>query len=144
LSAGLVEAGVIGEVVGSSSLVAAVDVGVRRVPVPVEVIVAGVRRYPRFDLSYRDVEELLVERGVEVDHVTGYRWAQRFTPLLGRRGPVLSPLTRRQVVRRRPADNGTVDDSPPAKLSEVSCTRMSRTRRVLLPDRESAEDGAQA
>jgi transposase-like protein len=33
-------------------------------------------------LSYRDVEELLVERGVEVDHVTVYRWVQRFTPLL--------------------------------------------------------------
>jgi transposase-like protein len=33
-------------------------------------------------LSYRDIEELLVERGVEVDHVTVYRWVQRFTPLL--------------------------------------------------------------
>jgi len=33
-------------------------------------------------LSYRDVEELLVERGIEVDHVAVYRWVQRFTPLL--------------------------------------------------------------
>jgi transposase-like protein len=33
-------------------------------------------------LSYRDVEELLTERGVQVDHVTVYRWVQRFTPLL--------------------------------------------------------------
>jgi hypothetical protein len=41
-----------------------------------------VRWYLRFNLSYRDVEELLVERGVEVDHVTVYRWVQRFTPLL--------------------------------------------------------------
>jgi transposase-like protein len=32
--------------------------------------------------SYRDVEELLTERGVEVDHVTIYRWVVRFTPLL--------------------------------------------------------------
>jgi IS6 family transposase len=31
-------------------------------------------------LSYRDVEELLAERGIEVDHVTNYRWVQRFTP----------------------------------------------------------------
>jgi IS6 family transposase len=31
-------------------------------------------------LSYRDVEELLAERGVTVDHVTIYRWVQRFTP----------------------------------------------------------------
>jgi len=40
------------------------------------------RWYLRFGLSYRDVEELLVERGVEADHVTVYRWVQRFTPLL--------------------------------------------------------------
>ncbi|MEV8516871.1 IS6 family transposase [Dactylosporangium sp. NPDC051484] len=47
-----------------------------------DVIVVAVRLYPRFNLSYRDVEELLLERGVEVDHVTVFRWVQRFTPLL--------------------------------------------------------------
>ena len=41
----------------------------------------AVRWYLRYGLSYRDVEELLAERGVEVDHVTVYRWVQRFTPL---------------------------------------------------------------
>jgi hypothetical protein len=46
------------------------------------VIVVAVRWYLRFTLSYRDLEELLVERGVEVDHVTVFRWVQRFTPLL--------------------------------------------------------------
>jgi IS6 family transposase len=30
-------------------------------------------------LSYRDVEELLAERGIIVGHVTGYRWMRRFT-----------------------------------------------------------------
>jgi transposase-like protein len=49
---------------------------------PAEVIVVAVRWYLRYGLSYRDVEELLVERGVEVDHVTVFRWVQRFTPLL--------------------------------------------------------------
>ena len=49
---------------------------------PPEIIVLAVRWYLRYGLSYRDVEELLVERGVEVDHVTIYRWVQRFTPLL--------------------------------------------------------------
>jgi IS6 family transposase len=44
---------------------------------PSGVIVVAVRWYLRFNLSYRDVEELLVERGVEVDHVTIYRWLQR-------------------------------------------------------------------
>ena len=49
---------------------------------PPEVILLAVRWYLRFGLSYRDLEELLSERGVEVDHVTLYRWVQRFTPLL--------------------------------------------------------------
>jgi len=49
---------------------------------PTEVILLAVRWYLRFGLSYRDVEELLAERGVEVDHVTVYRWVLRFTPLL--------------------------------------------------------------
>jgi transposase-like protein len=44
--------------------------------------VLAVRWYLRFALSYRDVEELLAERGVEVDHTTVYRWVQRFAPLL--------------------------------------------------------------
>jgi hypothetical protein len=39
----------------------------------------AVRWYLRYGLSYRDVEELLGERGVEVDHVTVYRWVQTFT-----------------------------------------------------------------
>jgi transposase-like protein len=46
------------------------------------VIVLAVRWYLCFGLSYRDVEELLAERGIEVDHVTVYRWVQRFAPLL--------------------------------------------------------------
>jgi transposase-like protein len=49
---------------------------------PPDVIVLAVRWYLRFGLSYRDVEELLTERGIEVDHVTVYRWVLRFTPLL--------------------------------------------------------------
>ena len=42
----------------------------------------AVRWYLRYGLSYRDVEELLAEPGIVVEHVTVYRWVQRFTPLL--------------------------------------------------------------
>jgi transposase, IS6 family len=49
---------------------------------PPAVIMVAVRWYLRYALSYREVEELLAERGIEVDHVTVYRWVQRFTPLL--------------------------------------------------------------
>src|SRR6266508_6407704 len=47
---------------------------------PPEFITLAVRWYLRFGLSYRDVEELLAERGIAVDHVTVYRWVQRFAP----------------------------------------------------------------
>ena len=49
---------------------------------PPEVIVLAVRWYLRFGLSCRVLEELLAERGIDVDHVTLFRWVQRFTPLL--------------------------------------------------------------
>ena len=49
---------------------------------PPAVILIAVRWYLRYGLSYRDLEELLAERGVEVDHVTLFRWVQRFTPEL--------------------------------------------------------------
>ena len=42
----------------------------------------AVRWYLRYGLSYRDLEELLAERGIEVDHVTLFRWVERFTPEL--------------------------------------------------------------
>jgi transposase-like protein len=46
------------------------------------VIVVAVRWYLRYGGSYRDVEELLAERGIEVDHVTIYRWVHGSPPLL--------------------------------------------------------------
>ena len=38
--------------------------------------------YLRHGLCLRDLEELLAERSIELDHVTLYRWVQRFTPFL--------------------------------------------------------------
>jgi transposase-like protein len=43
-----------------------------------EVIMLAIGWYLRFSLSYRDVEELLVERGLHADHVTVWRWVQRY------------------------------------------------------------------
>jgi IS6 family transposase len=66
------------------------------------VIVVAVRWYLRFNLSYRDVEELVVERGVEVDHVSVFRWVQRFTPLLADAA---------RVARHAPGDRWFVDET---------------------------------
>jgi transposase-like protein len=49
---------------------------------PPDVIVLAMRWHLRFGRSYRDVDELLTDRAIEVDHVTVYRWVVRFTPLL--------------------------------------------------------------
>ena len=50
-----------------------------------QIILCAVRWYLRFSLSYRDVEELLAERGVAVDHSTIWRWVQRYAPELEQR-----------------------------------------------------------
>ena len=70
------------EKTSSSSTACGWVVGVRRVPVPTRGDHVGGALVSGFGLSYRDLEELLYERGVEVDHVTLFRWVQRFTPIL--------------------------------------------------------------
>jgi transposase, IS6 family len=50
-----------------------------------DIILCAVRWYLRYALSYRDVEELLEERGVRVDHTTVFRWVQRYAPELDKR-----------------------------------------------------------
>jgi transposase, IS6 family len=50
-----------------------------------EVILLAVGWYLRFSLSYREVEELLAERVLWVDHVTVWRWVQCYDPELQRR-----------------------------------------------------------
>jgi transposase, IS6 family len=62
----------------------------------------AVRWHLRYGLSYREVEELLAERGVTVDHVTAYRWVQRFTPLL---------IEAARPCRHAPGDRWFVDET---------------------------------
>jgi transposase-like protein len=66
------------------------------------VIVVAIRWYMRYGLSYRDVEELLAERGIEVDHVTVCGWVQRFTPLLADAA---------RFTRHAPGDRWFVDET---------------------------------
>jgi transposase-like protein len=50
-----------------------------------DVILLNVRWYSCYSLSYRDLEEMMLERGVEVDHTTIYRWVQAYAPELDKR-----------------------------------------------------------
>jgi IS6 family transposase len=47
-----------------------------------EIILLCIRWYLRYALSYRDLEEMMWERGLRVDHTTIYRWVQRYVPEL--------------------------------------------------------------
>ena len=69
---------------------------------PPAVITVAVRWYLRYGLSYRDVEELLAERGTIVDHVTVYRWVQRFTAEF---------IEAARPCRRLPGDRWFVDET---------------------------------
>jgi transposase-like protein len=50
-----------------------------------EIILLNVRWYCRYPLSYRNLEEMMAERGVEVDHSTINRWVLKFAPELDQR-----------------------------------------------------------
>jgi transposase, IS6 family len=50
-----------------------------------EIILLCVRWYLRYSLSYRDLEEMMLERGLHVDHTTIFRWVQRYAPQLEKR-----------------------------------------------------------
>lgn len=74
-----------------------------------EVILQAVRWYCRYALSYRDIEELMAERGVEVDHTTIFRWVQKYAPELDKRlRPHLQPTN----------DSWKVDESVPQQRRE--------------------------
>ena len=49
------------------------------------LILLGVRWYLRYAVSYRDLEEMMRERGLCVDHTTIYRWVQRYAPEIDKR-----------------------------------------------------------
>ena len=44
------------------------------------IIVGCVRWYCQYSISYRELEEMMVERSVVVDHTTLYRWGQQYAP----------------------------------------------------------------
>ena len=62
-----------------------VHLSYRRHRFPAEIIQHAIWLYLRFTLSYRDVEELLAERGLDVSYETVRRWVLKFGPLIGRK-----------------------------------------------------------
>jgi putative transposase len=73
----------------------------RRHRFPPEIIQHAIWLYLRFTLSYRDVEELLAERGLDLSYETVRRWALKFGPVITRRLPRRRP---------RPSDRWHLDE----------------------------------
>ena len=84
---------------------------------PREVIAVAVRWYLRYGLSYRDVEELLAERGIEVDHVTVYRWVQTFTPVF---------VDAARAARHAAGDRWFLDERPTSRSLAAGRTCIGR------------------
>ncbi len=91
---------------------------------PADIIHRAVWMYLRFTLSYRDVEELLAERGIQASYETVRRWVLKF-------GPVFARNLRR--LRPRACDTWHLDEIygplPPCKPDRVDgravCTNLS-------------------
>jgi transposase-like protein len=101
---------------------------------PSDVIVLAIRWYLRFGLSYRDLEELLTERGVEVDHVTIYRWVLRFTPPLA---DAARPC-RHRVGDRWSVDETYVKVAGGGAMSAGRSTSSGRSSTSSSPRRDTA------
>lgn len=50
-----------------------------------DIILWAVRWYCKYGISYRELQEMLAERGISVDHTTLYRWVQRYAPEMEKR-----------------------------------------------------------
>ncbi len=49
---------------------------------PKHIVLQAVFWYLRYSLSYRDIEELMRERGIEIDHAAVQRWVVKYTPIM--------------------------------------------------------------
>ena len=76
------------------------------------LILCAVRWYLRYSLSFRDVAELLSERGLEVGHTTIWHWVQRYGPELEERLRHHLKPTRRGRPRRQPGVSGVPPTRP--------------------------------
>jgi hypothetical protein len=87
---------------------------------PESVILHAVFFYVRYAVSYRDLEEILAERGVTVDHATLNGWVVKHAPLIAARAQL------RGCGIRDPRMGRLVQQPPPARAHREHPARRSR------------------
>ena len=95
-----------------------------------EIVLWAVRWYCRYGISYRDLEQMMAERGVSVDHSTIFRWVQRYAPEIEKRCAGTGAI-------RAPGAGGQMGLSLPSRRQAGQHDRF-----LSLPDAE--HDGGQA
>ncbi len=105
------------------------------------VILLCVRWYLAYSLSLRDLEEMMAERGIFVDHATVHRWTVHYAPLLlelfnRRKRPVTGKWTRRIS---RCVVNGGISTAPPTAMETRSSSGSVSGATSLLPNGSFAE-----
>jgi hypothetical protein len=106
----------------------------RRHRFPPEIIQNAIWLYFRFTLSYRDVEELVAERGLDISYETVRRWVLKFGPAIARSTAApASPSAERSLASRR---NGGADRRRADVAMAGGRSRGPRVR-IHLPPAES-------
>jgi hypothetical protein len=96
-----------------------------------EIILLTVRWYLRYSLSYRDLEEMMAERGLSVDHTTIYRWVQEYAPEIDKRSrPYLETISNRVLAgidqHSRTPSFGFVPTSLPGAMPGYQVSNLLR------------------
>ena len=100
-----------------------------------EMIVLCVRWYLRYPLSYRDLEEMMAERGLTIDHSTIARWVLRYAPVLNERirsemrndrGAAMKPISALPVNGHTCTERSTRLATPSTSSSRHTAMRLQR------------------
>src|SRR6201995_6081855 len=101
-----------------------------------EVILWAVRWYLMFPISYRDLELMLLDRGVEVDHTTIFRWIQAYAVELEKTScPFPDDRGSRRMVWRGASGTGDGAWRSLHDLSAWTCTKRRSSSRSRRPGR---------
>jgi hypothetical protein len=108
----------------------------KRLHFPLDVILPCVRWYSAYPLSLRNLEEMMAERGVSVDHSTVHRWAIKLLPVLEKEfrrskrkvGRIHGTTSRQHVPSRAESDRCIRPGAAAALWLRIVCTELLKRK----------------